>query len=37
MKNIKLDAEKIAVESLKIAAEICIYTNENLVIEKIEK
>ena len=37
MKNTKLDAEKIAVESLKIAAEICIYTNENLVIEKIEK
>ena len=36
MKNTELDAEKIAVESLKIAAEICIYTNENLVIEKIE-
>jgi len=30
-----LDSEKIVEESLKIAADICIYTNHNLIIEKI--
>ncbi len=31
------DAEKIATESLKIAAEICIYTNNNIAVEVIEE
>ncbi|HEV8512668.1 MAG TPA: ATP-dependent protease subunit HslV [Cyclobacteriaceae bacterium] len=31
----KLSAEEIVRESLNIAADICIYTNHNLVIEKI--
>ncbi|NLW90336.1 MAG: ATP-dependent protease subunit HslV [Syntrophomonadaceae bacterium] len=31
-----LDARDIAVESLKIAAEICIYTNENISVEVVE-
>ena len=30
-----LDSQKIVEESLKIAADICIYTNHNLIIEKI--
>lgn len=32
-----LTAEEMVRESLNIAADICIYTNHNLVIEKIEK
>lgn len=32
----KLTAEEIVRESLNIAADICIYTNHNLVIEKID-
>ena len=36
IKNTDFNAEKIAVEALNIAAEICIYTNQNVVIEKIE-
>lgn len=32
----KLSAEDIVRESLNIAADICIYTNHNLVIEKID-
>lgn len=30
-----MDSHKIVEESLKIAADICIYTNHNLIIEKI--
>jgi ATP-dependent HslUV protease subunit HslV len=30
-----MDAEAIARRAMKIAAEICIYTNENLVLEKL--
>jgi ATP-dependent HslUV protease subunit HslV len=30
------DAETIARKAMKIAAEICVYTNENLTIEKLE-
>tara|TARA_Y100001970_G_scaffold276686_1_gene379761 strand:+ start:1187 stop:1732 length:546 start_codon:yes stop_codon:yes gene_type:complete len=33
--NTKMDAKEIAIESLKIAADICVYTNHNLVIEEI--
>ncbi len=32
----KLDAEKIALKSLEIAADLCIYTNSNIVLEKIK-
>lgn len=31
----KLSAEDIAVKSLEVAADICVYTNRNLVVEKI--
>jgi len=31
------DAEVIARKAMKIAAEVCVYTNDNLTIEKIEK
>ena len=34
--NTKLDAEKIAMQSLEIAAELCIYTNDNITFEKIK-
>ena len=30
-----VSAEQIALRSMKIAAEMCIYTNENITIEKI--
>ncbi len=30
------DAETIARKAMKIAAEVCVYTNENLTVEKIE-
>ena len=32
----KMNAKEIAIESLNIAAEICIYTNHNIVSETIE-
>lgn len=31
----KLDAEKIVSKAMKIAAEICVYTNNNIIIESI--
>ena len=31
-----MDAEAIARQAMKIAAEICIYTNENVTVETIE-
>ena len=34
--NTELDAEAIARKAMKIAAEICIYTNENVTLETIE-
>jgi len=34
--NTKLDARSIAEKSLSIAADICIYTNHNLLIEELE-
>ena len=33
--NSDLDAEQIARKAMKIAADICVYTNHNLVIEKL--
>jgi ATP-dependent HslUV protease subunit HslV len=32
-----LKADQIALESLKIASSICIYTNENIIVDKLEK
>jgi len=31
-----LDAEEIARRAMKIAAEVCVYTNENVIIESLE-
>ena len=36
IKNTDLNAEKIALESLNIAADICVYTNHNIVFEKLD-
>jgi ATP-dependent HslUV protease subunit HslV len=36
LKNTELDAEAITREALGIAADICIYTNANLTIEKLD-
>ena len=36
MRNTELGAEEIVKKSLQIAAEICIYTNENIVLEVLE-
>jgi ATP-dependent HslUV protease subunit HslV len=35
LRKTDLSAREIVIESMKIAAEICIYTNDNLVIEEI--
>ena len=35
MKHTELSASEIAVESLKIASEICIYTNSDIIVEEI--
>lgn len=35
LRNSALSARQIAIEAMKIASEICIYTNSNLVIEEI--
>ncbi len=34
--NSDMDAEEIVRKSMKIAAEICVYTNENITLEKIK-
>ena len=36
IKNTKMNAKEIALESLNIAADICIYTNHNIISETIE-
>jgi len=35
MAHSQLDAHDIAVESLKIAADICVFTNQNITVEEI--
>lgn len=35
MKHTELTAKEIAFESLKIASEICIYTNSEIMVEEI--
>ena len=36
IKNTEMNAREIAVESLKIAGEICIYTNSDIIVEEIQ-
>ncbi len=36
-KNSSLNAREIVEKSLKIASEICIYTNDNIIVEEIEQ
>ncbi|HKP72920.1 MAG TPA: ATP-dependent protease subunit HslV [Pyrinomonadaceae bacterium] len=35
LKNTEMSARDIAVESLNIAGEICIYTNQNIIVEEL--
>ena len=35
MQNTKLGAREIVEKSMKIAGQICIYTNENFVVEEL--
>jgi ATP-dependent HslUV protease subunit HslV len=35
MNNTELSAREIVEQSMKIAADICIYTNENILIEEL--
>jgi ATP-dependent HslUV protease subunit HslV len=35
IKNSKLNAEQIVIESLKIASEICVFTNDSITVETI--
>jgi ATP-dependent HslUV protease, peptidase subunit HslV len=35
MAHTELNAHDIAVESLKIAGDVCIYTNRNIVVEEL--
>ncbi len=36
MRNSNLDARKITEEAMKIASEICVYTNNNIIIEELQ-
>jgi len=35
LKHTELSAKEIAVEALRIAGEICIYSNQNIVVEEL--
>lgn len=35
--NSNLSAEEIVMKSMKIAASICVYSNDNIILEKLEK
>ncbi len=35
MRNTDMSAEEIAREAMRIASEICIYTNENIIVKKV--
>ncbi|HEX8459673.1 MAG TPA: ATP-dependent protease subunit HslV [Pyrinomonadaceae bacterium] len=35
LKNTEMNAREIAVEALNIAGEICIYTNQNIIVEEL--
>ncbi len=32
-----MTAEEIAIKAMKIASDLCVYTNENFVLEKLDK
>ena len=36
IKNTQMNAKEIANESLSIAADVCIYTNHNIIVEEIK-
>ena len=36
VENTKLDARKIVEQNMKIAADICVYTNHNLTIHELD-
>jgi ATP-dependent HslUV protease subunit HslV len=36
LRHTKLSAKEIALESLKIASEICIYTNGEIIVEQLK-
>ncbi len=36
LKHTDFDVEKIALEAMKIAGDLCIYTNDSITIEKME-
>jgi ATP-dependent HslUV protease subunit HslV len=36
LRNTKLSARRIVEEAMKIAGEICIYTNQNVTFEELE-
>ena len=35
LKNTDLTAREIAIEALRIAGEICIYSNQNIIVEEL--
>jgi ATP-dependent HslUV protease subunit HslV len=35
LKHTTLSAREIAVDSLRIAGEICIYSNQNIIVEEL--
>jgi ATP-dependent HslUV protease subunit HslV len=35
MRNTRLTAREIAVEALRISGEICIYSNQNIIVEEL--
>ena len=35
MQNTKLSAKEIAEKALKIASEICVFTNDHIIVEEI--
>jgi ATP-dependent HslUV protease subunit HslV len=35
MKNTEMSAREIALEAMRIAADICIYTNSNIIVEEL--
>ena len=36
LKNTNMNAKEVAIESLNIAADICVYTNHNIIVEEIK-
>ena len=36
LKNTNMNAKEVAIESLNIAADVCVYTNHNIIVEEIK-